>query len=138
MIRNQEEAYANSPPSQSGREDERKVRFRTAISEEQQSILKEYYARNPQPGREEFRTIAQILSLDLRVVQVWFQNNRSRERKLNNMGFNHSAVENMSDQPLDLSVKKDDSISTPSNSPRYGTAPMPSEEVINLSHYQGR
>lgn len=74
-------------PSQSGSEDERKVRVRTAISEEQQNILKEYYAKNPKPGREEFRTIAQILSLDSRVVQVWFQNNRSRERKLNNMGF---------------------------------------------------
>lgn len=105
MIRKQEEAFAaaqaaaaaeslalnasfaNSLPSQSGSEDERKVRVRTAISEEQQSILKEYYAKNPKPGREEFRTIAQILSLDSRVVQVWFQNNRSRERKLNNMGY---------------------------------------------------
>lgn len=104
MIRKQEEAYAaaqaaaveslalnanftNSLPSQSGSEDERKVRVRTAISEEQQTILKEYYAKNPKPGREEFRTIAQILSLDSRVVQVWFQNNRSRERKLNNMGY---------------------------------------------------
>ncbi|XP_031618409.1 zinc finger protein 1 isoform X2 [Contarinia nasturtii] len=211
MIRKQEEAYAAAQAhaaaaetmtmnasfagmglpnqQQSGSEDERKVRVRTAISEEQQAILKEYYAKNPKPGRDEFRTIAQILSLDSRVVQVWFQNNRSRERKLNNMGyskqhqlfvngqlsaaaaaaaaavvaadnksqsnntkiplpiplqqsilnsqlspkFNHSPVENMDDQPLDLSVKKEGSISTPSNSPRYGTAPLPSEEVINLS-----
>lgn len=107
MIRKQEEAYAaaqavqaaaesmalsanfavNGIPSQSGSEDERKVRVRTAISEDQQNILKEYYAKNPKPGREEFRTIAQILSLDSRVVQVWFQNNRSRERKLNSMGL---------------------------------------------------
>lgn len=241
MIRKQEEAYAaaqavqalnanfvsNGLPSQSGSEDERKVRVRTAISEDQQNILKEYYAKNPKPGREEFRTIAQILSLDSRVVQVWFQNNRSRERKLNSMGlskqhhhhhnhqqqqqqqqqsqqqqhlfangqlsvadsktsqnvnkiplqiplqqsiltsqispksYSHSPVGNMDDQPLvslqnvllklshnfylfqyffssfnfrsqDLSVKKDGS-STPSNSPRYGTAPLSSEEVINLS-----
>lgn len=104
MIRKQEEAYAaaqavaesmvlnanfsaNSQPNQSGSEDERKVRVRTAISEDQQNILKECYAKNPKPGREEFRTIAQMLSLDSRVVQVWFQNNRSRERKLNNMGY---------------------------------------------------
>lgn len=104
MIRKQEEAYAaaqavaesmalnvnfaaSAPPNHSGSEDERKVRVRTAISEEQQNILKDYYAKNPKPGREEFRTIAQLLSLDSRVVQVWFQNNRSRERKLNNMGY---------------------------------------------------
>lgn len=104
LIRKQEEAYAaaqvvaesmglnanfaaSAPPNHSGSEDERKVRVRTAISEEQQNALKEYYAKNPKPGREEFRTIAQLLSLDSRVVQVWFQNNRSRERKLNNMGY---------------------------------------------------
>lgn len=207
MIRSEEEAYAaaqaaqaavesiglltsygataNSLPSHSGSEDERKVRVRTAISEEQQNILKEYYAKNPKPGRDEFRTIAQILRLDSRVVQVWFQNNRSRERKLNNMGYkqqqqqqqqsqqsytnghavpvdnsillkneqnipkiplplpqqminaqvspaySRSPVAHMDDQPLDLSIKKDGS--TPSNSPRYGTAPLPSDEVINLS-----
>lgn len=33
----------------------------------------------------------------------------------------------------DLSVKKEGSMSTPSNSPRYGSAPLPSEEVMNLS-----
>lgn len=32
-----------------------------------------------------------------------------------------------------MSLKKDGSMSTPSSSPRYGTAPLPSEEVMNLS-----
>lgn len=172
---------SNNIPNQSSSEDERKVRVRTAISEEQQNILKEFYAKNPKPGREEFRAIAQILSLDSRVVQVWFQNNRSRERKMNGMGygkhhhqlysngqsasadlkgavqqgvntnkiplslpmsqpliadqmsptFNHSPVAIMDDQPLDLSIKKDGSVSTPSNSPRYGI--VPADEVMNLS-----
>lgn len=173
---------SNSIPNhQSSSEDERKVRVRTAISEEQQNILKEFYAKNPKPGRDEFRAIAQILSLDSRVVQVWFQNNRSRERKMHGMGygkqphhhlysngqstsadlkaavqqsvntkiplglpmsqplianhmsptFNHSPVAIMDDQPLDLSIKKDGSASTPSTSPRYGLAP--SDEVMNLS-----
>lgn len=204
MIRSEEEAYAaaqaaaaagsigllssyasNSLPNHSGSEDERKVRVRTAISEEQQNMLKDCYAKNPKPGRDEFRSIAQVLGLDSRVVQVWFQNNRSRERKLNSMGYNVSkqqqqqqqsyttnghggaSLENsiqknvtkiplplqqsilnaqmsptysqspvalMDDQPLDLSIKKEgSSISTPSNSPRYGTAPLPSDEVMNLS-----
>lgn len=76
-------------PVHSGSEDdvERKVRVRTAISEEQQNILKDYYANNPRPSRDEFRAIAQRLLLDSRVVQVWFQNNRSRERKIKNISY---------------------------------------------------
>lgn len=187
---------SNSMPMHSGSEDERKVRVRTAISEEQQNILKDYYAINPRPNRDEFRSIATQLSLDSRVVQVWFQNNRSRERKLNNMGYskqqqqqqphsvphppqhqytngtapttlnNNNNVRKLSsgsatvpfnmtqsvlnnqlsptysrsrspvldDQPLDLSIKKESSSnSTPSSSPRHGTALMPSDEVMNLS-----
>uniref|UniRef100_A0A1A9UZT1 Zinc finger protein 1 n=1 Tax=Glossina austeni TaxID=7395 RepID=A0A1A9UZT1_GLOAU len=61
---------------------ERKVRVRTAITEEQQQQLKQHYAINSRPSRPEFRMIAARLQLDARVVQVWFQNNRSRERKL--------------------------------------------------------
>ncbi|ETN67821.1 hypothetical protein AND_000352 [Anopheles darlingi] len=59
-----------------------KVRVRTAISEEQQNELKRYYARNSKPSRDEFQSIAQHVKMEARVVQVWFQNNRSRERKL--------------------------------------------------------
>lgn len=175
----------NNVPVHSGSEDdvERKVRVRTAISEEQQNILKEYYAMNPRPNRDEFRSIAQQLMLDSRVVQVWFQNNRSRERKIKNITmmkqqqqsqhkqqqqqqathaayaalagsnaarqalasppiqqnsrasptFSHSSV--AEDQPLDLSVKRESSLSsTPASSPRYGTALVPSsDEVMNLS-----
>jgi hypothetical protein len=51
-------------------ESERKVRVRTAISDEQQAVLKEYYAMNPRPNREDFRNIASRLQLDARVVQV--------------------------------------------------------------------
>ncbi|XP_055700198.1 zinc finger protein 1 isoform X2 [Phlebotomus papatasi] len=141
-------------------EGERKVRVRTAISEEQQAVLKEHYAVNPRPSREEFRSIAARLMLDPRVVQVWFQNNRSRERKLNNIGMMKQSFTRAGspfsttgtidwDQPLDLSIKKDSRESqahdtaTPSNSPRYGTAPLQSttsgqEEVMNLSHKSSR
>ncbi|KFB38083.1 AGAP000779-PB-like protein [Anopheles sinensis] len=63
-----------------------KVRVRTAISEEQQNELKKYYARNSKPSRDEFQTIAQHVKMEARVVQVWFQNNRSRERKMGSLG----------------------------------------------------
>ena len=113
-------------------ESERKVRVRTAISEDQQAILKEFYALNSRPNREDFRNIAHKLMLDPRVVQVWFQNNRSRERKQNNGLFKPNGEE----QPLDLSMKKEMiTEDSPTTSPRYGAVPsqQPSEEVLNLS-----
>lgn len=134
-------------------ESERKVRVRTAISEDQQSVLKEYYANNARPNREEFRKIANHLNLDPRVVQVWFQNNRSRERKMNGLNvlfkpgmpqqpsympnplYSPVNVPTPEDQPLDLTIKKEKLSATPSTSPRYGTVPLQqnSDEAINLS-----
>lgn len=75
----------NDCSSESG---ERKVRVRTAITEEQQNLLKQHYAINARPSRDEFRMIATRLQLDARVVQVWFQNNRSRERKMQSYSNN--------------------------------------------------
>uniref|UniRef100_A0A182W462 Homeobox domain-containing protein n=1 Tax=Anopheles minimus TaxID=112268 RepID=A0A182W462_9DIPT len=113
-----------------------KVRVRTSISEEQQNELKKYYARNSKPSRDEFQAIAQHVKMEARVVQVWFQNNRSRERKMGAGGVRPypnggpagaqtvatgvapisplhadrapSVVtgQDAGDQPLDLSVKK--------------------------------
>jgi zinc finger homeobox protein 2 len=114
-------------------ESERKVRVRTAISEEQQAVLKEFYALNARPNRDDFRNIAQRLMLDPRVVQVWFQNNRSRERKQN--GVHVQFKTSGDEQPLDLSMKKEMMTETPTTSPRYGLVPsqQASEEVLNLS-----
>lgn len=176
----QQQQQQHHQPLQSGSEDdaedlnkmssdgERKVRVRTAISEEQQNTLKEHYAVNARPNREEFRNIAQRLSLEPRVVQVWFQNNRSRERKMNDVNYMKQPFEMpaapvltassrsaspasysppmLDDEPLDLSVKKGSLASTPSNSPRYGTAPLQhtasdngaTEEVMNLSRKSSR
>lgn len=113
----------------SANDNDRKIRVRTAISEEQQTILKDHYAVNPRPNREEFRKIAQQLGLDNRVVQVWFQNNRARIRRL---------TQNVCEQPLDLSTKR------PEQSPELSPARSPpishsdSEEAVNLSQKSSR
>lgn len=117
-------------------ESERKVRVRTAISEEQQAVLKDFYAINARPNRDDFRNIAQRLMLDPRVVQVWFQNNRSRERKQNGtLGQFKATGSSGEDLPLDLSMKKEMTTETPTTSPRYGAVPMQQspEDVLNLS-----
>ncbi|XP_032578633.1 zinc finger protein 1 isoform X2 [Drosophila sechellia] len=133
------------PRQESG---ERKVRVRTAINEEQQQQLKQHYSLNARPSRDEFRMIAARLQLDPRVVQVWFQNNRSRERKMLSFQNNQAtgaapSVPNDSqtsltreDQPLDLSVKRDPLTPKSESSPPY-IAPPSGEafnpEAINLS-----
>jgi uncharacterized C2H2 Zn-finger protein len=61
--------------------DEKKVRVRTLISEEQLSILKTYYAFNPRPKREELENIASKIGHPFKVVKVWFQNSRARDRR---------------------------------------------------------
>jgi zinc finger homeobox protein 2 len=125
-------------------ESERKVRVRTAISDEQQAVLKDFYTINSRPNRDDFRNIAQRLMLDPRVVQVWFQNNRSRERKQNGMissvGQFKSATGGNQEQPLDLSMKRGQmKTETPTRSPRYEQTPyhqqqhQSPEEVLNLS-----
>ncbi|XP_045766019.1 zinc finger protein 1 isoform X1 [Maniola jurtina] len=114
---------------------DRKIRVRTALSEEQQIVLKEHYAINPRPNREEFKKIAQQIGLDNRVVQVWFQNNRARVRRM-------SQVVALSDQPLDLSTKKSSAsvTSSPSPSPTcsISVTHSDSEEAVNLSQKSSR
>ncbi|CAG9559476.1 unnamed protein product [Danaus chrysippus] len=116
-------------------ENDRKIRVRTALTEEQQTVLKRHYSINPRPNREEFKKIAQQIGLDNRVVQVWFQNNRARVRRMT------QAVA-ISDQPLDLSTKKSNAsvTSSPSPSPTcsISVTHSDSEEAVNLSQKSSR
>lgn len=116
-------------------DNDRKIRVRTALSEEQQTVLKEHYQLNPRPNREEFKRIAQQIGLDNRVVQVWFQNNRARERRM-------TQSLTASDQPLDLSTKKSNQSVTSSPSPSppcsISVTHSDSEEAVNLSQKSSR
>lgn len=116
-------------------DNDKKIRVRTALSEEQQAVLKAQYSINPRPNREEFKKIAQQIGLDNRVVQVWFQNNRARVRKM-------TQTQSMADQPLDLSTKKSTMSTTPSPSPSpsysISVTHSDSEEAVNLSQKSSR
>lgn len=158
MYHHHQAAAANYlPMSQSGSEDDcdfdgqkstpsersGKVRVRTAISEEQQNELKKYYSLNNKPNREEFQLIAKRVGMEARVVQVWFQNNRSRERKMGGIGSSGvpppspapavapPSQSSEAEQPLDLSIRKSDS--SPSSSPHYGTAPQSQSESASVT-----
>ena len=59
----------------------REKRLRTTISPEQLDFLYQKYQMESNPSRKMLETIATETGLRKRVVQVWFQNTRARERK---------------------------------------------------------
>ena len=78
----EEEQYEDSLGSEEGGlHEERKVRVRTLISEEQQLVLKTHYQRNQKPKKEVLLDIAATIGHPFRVVKVWFQNMRARDRR---------------------------------------------------------
>ncbi|XP_057693108.1 zinc finger homeobox protein 3-like [Corythoichthys intestinalis] len=80
-------------------EHRRDKRQRTTITPEQLEVLYQRYSLDSNPTRGVLEGIAQDVGLTRRVVQVWFQNTRARERKGQfrsmgpgssfNMGLNH-------------------------------------------------
>ncbi|XP_068234624.1 zinc finger homeobox protein 3 isoform X3 [Palaemon carinicauda] len=62
-------------------EGQRDKRLRTTILPEQLDYLYQKYQLEANPSRKMLETIAQEVGLKKRVVQVWFQNTRARERK---------------------------------------------------------
>lgn len=65
---------------------ERTKRARTFISTSQLSSLKLAYCATPKPTLHERERIAKETGLDMRVVQVWFQNRRAKDRRIMNKG----------------------------------------------------
>ncbi|KAJ8677417.1 hypothetical protein QAD02_013204 [Eretmocerus hayati] len=62
-------------------EQPRDKRLRTTILPEQLDFLYQKYQNESNPSRKMLETIAREVGLKKRVVQVWFQNTRARERK---------------------------------------------------------
>ena len=67
-------------------------RPRTTISVKSLEILKTAYLCSSKPARHVREQLAAQTGLDMRVVQVWFQNRRAKEKRLkdaNRRGFQH-------------------------------------------------
>ncbi|XP_075676758.1 Zn finger homeodomain 1 isoform X3 [Dermatophagoides pteronyssinus] len=62
--------------------DGKKVRVRSVLSEETLRILRAQYAINQRPKKQEIHRLAEQVNYAPRVVQVWFQNMRARDRRL--------------------------------------------------------
>ena len=68
-------------------------RNRTTILPEQQDYLMLKYSQESNPSRKMLEDISSQVKLKKRVVQVWFQNTRARERK-GNIKFDHNSSTN--------------------------------------------
>ena len=55
---------------------------RTTIKAKQLETLKSAFATTPKPSRHIREKLAQETGLNMRVIQVWFQNRRSKERRM--------------------------------------------------------
>ncbi|KAL0271042.1 UNVERIFIED_CONTAM: hypothetical protein PYX00_008277 [Menopon gallinae] len=142
--RNEDGGITITTTTQEGGADGRKVRVRSLIADEQLAILKHHYLMNPRPKREELAKIAEKIGFPVRVVQVWFQNTRARDRRegrlvqvpylpLPAIFQNNVPLLSLSEQPLDLSTKKSRS-SSPESSPQRSANEA---DVINLSKSNG-
>ncbi|XP_071101323.1 zinc finger protein 1-like isoform X2 [Haliotis cracherodii] len=60
---------------------DKKYRMRSLISDQQLQFLRAHYQINPRPGKQELIKIANEIGFSKRVVQVWFQNMRARDRR---------------------------------------------------------
>ncbi|KAM7538644.1 hypothetical protein Aperf_G00000050429 [Anoplocephala perfoliata] len=57
-------------------------RGRTTLSADQRARLQQVFETNPKPGRKVREALGAEFGLSMRVIQVWFQNQRAREKKL--------------------------------------------------------
>lgn len=60
----------------------KRARFRSVLSDDTVRVLKEVYELNPKPSKREIIELAERVNYPPRVVQVWLQNTRARDRRL--------------------------------------------------------
>merc|ERR1719425_67628 len=60
---------------------------RTTIKAKQLEVLKTAFNQTPKPTRHIREQLAKETGLSMRVIQVWFQNKRSKERRMKQMRY---------------------------------------------------
>ena len=59
-------------------------RVRTVLTEKQLSLLKSCYSANPRPDALMKEQMVEMSGLSPRVIRVWFQNKRCKDKKIQN------------------------------------------------------
>merc|ERR1712183_141824 len=60
---------------------------RTTIKAKQLEVLKNCFDQNPKPTRLMREQLAKETGLPMRVIQVWFQNKRSKQKRIHQMQY---------------------------------------------------
>ena len=89
-------------------------RPRTTITAKQLETLKSAYNNSPKPARHVREQLSHDTGLDMRVVQVWFQNRRAKEKRLKKDAHSGQLGKNSSSS---LSQSSSSSIGLGLNSP---------------------
>ncbi|EYC46299.1 hypothetical protein Y032_0402g811 [Ancylostoma ceylanicum] len=71
--------------SKTSPQDWRPLRSRSFLTDAQVTILSSHFKRNPFPSKYELSAVAEQIGVNKRVVQVWFQNTRAKERRSNRL-----------------------------------------------------
>ena len=64
--------------------DRKSARVRTIFNEKQLNILKTCYSANPRPVALMKEQLVEMTGLSPRVIRVWFQNKRCKDKKVQN------------------------------------------------------
>ena len=90
--------------------DRKSARARTVLSEKQLNILKTCYSANPRPDALMKEQLTEMTGLSPRVVRVWFQNKRCKDKKLqiraSEKQLQRDAVSEGIDHEFETSVKR--------------------------------
>jgi len=94
-------------------------RPRTTITAKQLEVLRQNYLVGSKPSRHTREQIAAETGLDMRVVQVWFQNRRAKDKRMQKGDETSSPTGDMPDKSLRTAgdaVHSDNSIYVPDDS----------------------
>ena len=106
---------------------DKKFRMRSLISDEQLQVLKKYYQINPRPRKHDLIKIGNEIGFPKRVVQVWFQNMRARDRKKG---------KNVPYFPSMARFKQQEESSTPTSTWKEPVKPANSAYIPNVPNFQ--
>uniref|UniRef100_A0A6G1S992 Zinc finger protein 1 n=1 Tax=Aceria tosichella TaxID=561515 RepID=A0A6G1S992_9ACAR len=91
----------------------KRARFRSVLSDDTVRVLKEVYELNPKPSKREIIELADRVDYPPRVVQVWFQNTRARDRRLGRLPPSSMArVSSLGTEKRSLSTNNSDAITS--------------------------
>ncbi|KAL5293501.1 hypothetical protein ACFFRR_011924 [Megaselia abdita] len=141
MLQGYEDFYGDDlfPPKMDGRRGPK--RPRTILNTQQRRAFKASFELSPKPCRKVRENLAKETGLSLRIVQVWFQNQRAKVKKIQKKAKQENKVGNSetdsqeSDNSLakikDENLSDDESMESPFSTPTDKSNRLIKEEVQN-------